>query len=73
MREYFLNQAASRQMTFAGSLIARVINDWKNRRAARELEEHDDFMLRDIGITRGELRQAGLPAQNAGSALGDRS
>jgi uncharacterized protein YjiS (DUF1127 family) len=58
MREYVLHQAVARQMTFAGSPIARAISNWRNRRVIRQLEENDDFMLRDMGITRGDLRRA---------------
>jgi uncharacterized protein YjiS (DUF1127 family) len=60
MREYALHQATSRQMTFAGSPIARIYANWKARRAVRELEKYDDFMLRDIGIRRSDLRQAAM-------------
>jgi uncharacterized protein YjiS (DUF1127 family) len=60
MREYALHQATTRQMALAGSPIARLIANWKARRVIRQLDQYDDFMLRDIGITRGDLRQAAM-------------
>jgi uncharacterized protein YjiS (DUF1127 family) len=57
MREFALHQARTRQMTFAGSPIARLLAHWTARRVARQLQTYDDHMLRDIGLTRGDLRQ----------------
>lgn len=39
---------------FAG----RLFKNLKARRALRELLEHDDRMLDDIGVTRGEIKYA---------------
>jgi uncharacterized protein YjiS (DUF1127 family) len=59
MREYALHQAKARQMTFAGSPIAKLVARWKSRRVVRQLQAYDDFMLRDIGLTRSDLGQWG--------------
>jgi uncharacterized protein YjiS (DUF1127 family) len=58
MREYALHQATTRQMALADSPIARLIANWKARRVIRQLDQYDDFMLRDIGLTRGVLQHA---------------
>lgn len=40
------------------NLAARVIKAWLRRREIMTLTEWDDHMLRDIGITRGDLHAA---------------
>jgi uncharacterized protein YjiS (DUF1127 family) len=62
MRNYALHQFVSNQMTFSGSPIARVVANVRSRREARRLANYDDFMLRDIGLTRGDvMRAASMP------------
>ena len=62
MREYVLHQALAQQMTYAGSPISRILANMRARRAARHLRGYDDFMLRDIGLTRGDIeRVATMP------------
>jgi uncharacterized protein YjiS (DUF1127 family) len=58
MREYDMHQATTCQMAFAGSPIAWLVANWKARRVIRQLDQYDDFMLLDIGLTRGDLRHA---------------
>lgn len=75
MRDYALHHAQSMEAAGASSLIARLIRNWKARRAVGRLDSYDDFMLRDIGVTRGDIRwAAGLPLTvNAALALEERS
>ncbi|NMD08329.1 MAG: DUF1127 domain-containing protein [Phyllobacteriaceae bacterium] len=56
MREYVLHQAQSRQAYGRLTPLVRVVKNWLKRRALRKLENLDDFMLRDIGLTRDDLR-----------------
>lgn len=38
--------------------LSRLIQNYKNRREAEALADFDDRMLADIGLTRGDLRDA---------------
>ena len=75
MRDYALNHAQSMEATGAMSIFARIIRNWVARRAVARLDTYDDYMLRDIGVTRGDVRWAsGLPLTvNAALALEERS
>ena len=75
MRDYALNRAQSAEAVGAFSLLWRVMANWRARRAVSRLDRLDDFLLRDIGLTREELRwAAGLPLSvNAALALEERS
>ncbi len=75
MRDYALHQARSMEAAGAMSFFARVIRNWRARRAVARLDAYDDFMLRDIGVTRGDIIwAAGLPLTvNAALALEERS
>jgi uncharacterized protein YjiS (DUF1127 family) len=71
MRDYALNHAQSMEATGAVSIFARIIRNWLARRAVARLDALDDYLLRDIGVTRGDIRWAsGLPLTvNAAMAL----
>lgn len=75
MRDYALHHSASYGDAGTGSFLGRVIRNWLARRAVTRLEEFDDYMLRDIGVTRGDVHWAsGLPLSvNAALALEQRS
>lgn len=47
--------------------IAAMRDEWKRQRTIRELQELDDRMLADIGLTRG---QVGYPPNDAWPAVG---
>lgn len=66
-----VNHAAIRHQPAAWSVFARLIRNWKARRAVSRLELLNDYLLRDIGLTRAEVEwAAGLPLSiNAGLAL----
>ncbi|MFN4142212.1 DUF1127 domain-containing protein [Aestuariivirga sp.] len=75
MRDYALSRAISAEATGALSLLWRFLSNWRARRAVARLDTLDDFLLRDIGVTREELRWAsGLPLSvNAALALEERA
>lgn len=75
MRDYALTTASGFGEAGHGSFLARVIRNWQTRRAVGRLETYDDYMLRDIGVTRGDVRwAAGLPLTvNSALALEERS
>jgi uncharacterized protein YjiS (DUF1127 family) len=75
MKDYALNRAVSAEATGAFPLIGRIIANWFTRRAVARLDALDDYLLRDIGVTRGDVRWAsGLPLSvNAALELEERS
>ena len=75
MRDYALETASSFGEAGHGSFVARLLRNWTARRAVSRLEAYDDYMLRDIGVTRDDLRwAASLPLTvNPAVALEDRS
>ena len=75
MREYALNQAISQGEYGVVSFARRLLRNWKARRRIVALGNFDDYMLKDIGITRDEVQwAAGLPLTvNAAIALEERA
>jgi uncharacterized protein YjiS (DUF1127 family) len=75
MRDYALSRAQSAEATGSGSFLGQLIRNWRARRAVARLDRLDDHMLRDIGITREDLRwAAGLPLTvNAALAMDERA
>ncbi|MCA0434598.1 MAG: DUF1127 domain-containing protein [Proteobacteria bacterium] len=55
MRDYILHEAQSRQAYGRLTMLVRVIKNWRERRSLRALYNMDDYLLRDIGLTRGEI------------------
>ncbi len=55
MRDYILNEAAFRDRAFVFPVLQRIISNWLSRRYLRKLEQFDDYMLSDIGLTRADL------------------
>ncbi len=56
MRDYIRNEATFRDGAFAFPLLQRMFRNWLSRRYLRKLEEFDDYILSDIGLTRADLR-----------------
>lgn len=56
MRDYILHQAEARDQAFAFPKFRRVIRSWLAKRQLRRLEKLDDHILRDVGLTRDDLR-----------------
>lgn len=75
MRDYALNRAIGLEEVRGASLIRRLARNWLARRAVAKLDHYDDFLLRDIGVARADVRwAAGLPLSvNAAIALEERS
>ena len=75
MREYALNQAISQGEYGVVSFARRILRNWKARRRVVNLGNFDDYLLKDIGITRDEVQwAAGLPLTvNAAIALEERA
>lgn len=75
MRDYALNRARSAEAAGLTFGLAQLIRNWRARRAVTRLEDFDDYMLRDIGVTRDDVNwAAGLPLTvNAALALEERS
>ena len=75
MRDYALTRAVTLEEVAGASIISRIVRNWKSRRAVSKLYQFDDYMLRDIGVTRADLQwAAGLPlTMNAALALEERS
>lgn len=75
MRDYALSRAVSTGELGGPSLFSRLYRNWKARRAVSHLSNFDDYLLRDIGVTREDVVwAAGLPLSvNAALALEERS
>ncbi len=58
MRDYIFHQAHSRDSTFVFPKLRRLVRNWMARKKLRRLEQLDDYMLNDIGMSRGDLRHA---------------
>jgi uncharacterized protein YjiS (DUF1127 family) len=55
MRDYILTQAETVDKTFTFPALNRIVANWRKRRQLRQLEQLDDHVLMDIGLTRDEL------------------
>ncbi len=75
MRNYALNRAVSLGEAPGASIFSRMWRNWQARRRVASLAEYDDYMLRDIGVTRSDVQwAAGLPLTvNAALALEEKS
>ncbi|MFO1131178.1 MAG: DUF1127 domain-containing protein [Hyphomicrobiales bacterium] len=56
MRDYILTESLARDSAFVFPKLRRMLRSWFVRRDLRTLEAFDDYMLSDIGLTRGDLR-----------------
>ncbi len=55
MRDYILTQAEAADKTFTFPALYRIVANWRRRRQLRQLEQLDDHVLMDIGLTRDEV------------------
>ena len=55
MREYILEQSQARLPYGSFSMLVRTVKNWRARRQLRQLRSLDDYLLRDIGLSREEL------------------
>jgi len=58
MREYTLTQAMGQDAAHAFAGARRVLANWFRRRRLRRVDDLDDHILQDIGISRDDLRAA---------------
>ena len=74
MREYALNEAIFRGEV-GSPWIVRFLRNWLARRSVSRLDRFDEHILRDIGVSRADIRWAArLPlCVNAALALQERS
>ena len=56
MRDYIRHEAIFRDGAFAFPMLQRILRNWFTRRYLRKLEQFDDYILSDIGLTRDDLR-----------------
>ena len=62
MNDYALSRAEAAESTGSLSLLWGLIRNWRARRSVARLDQIDDYLLNDIGVTRAEVRwAAGLP------------
>jgi uncharacterized protein YjiS (DUF1127 family) len=58
MREYMLHQAEAHERTYAFAAVRRALSNWWKRRTLRKLQDLDDHLLFDIGLTRDDIDRA---------------
>lgn len=57
MRGYVLWESQSRLAYGRFTVVLRVLRNWQHRKDLKRLLALDDYMLRDIGLTRDVLQQ----------------
>ena len=75
MRNYAQTISAARDDSRGIALISRLWRNWMAKRSLAQLENFDDYQLRDIGLDRADVSwAAGLPLTvNAAVALEERT
>jgi uncharacterized protein YjiS (DUF1127 family) len=58
MRDFVFHQAQTRDRAFVFPKLARLIRSWQAKRRLKRLEQLDDYLLNDIGLSRGDLAHA---------------
>ncbi len=56
MRDYIFHLAHDRDSTFAFPKLRRIWRSWQAKRKLRKMQNLDDYLLNDIGLTRDDLR-----------------
>ena len=71
MREYALHQAIALESAQGQSFFTKLFRNWKAHRQVVRLQDLDDHILADIGVTREDVAwAANLPlAENAAQLL----
>ena len=68
MRDYALTQSLNRQQAEEFGFLGRLFRNWKARRRIAHLQELDDYLLDDIGVTRDDLKWASQTPLNENAA-----
>jgi uncharacterized protein YjiS (DUF1127 family) len=55
MRDYILTQAIAAESAVPFASLRRAYANWKRRRRLRGIEDLDDRLLADIGVSRSDL------------------
>jgi uncharacterized protein YjiS (DUF1127 family) len=58
MREYALHQASQEFHGLLFGNLRRGVKNWLKRRMLRQVQDLDDYILRDIGLSREDVNQA---------------
>lgn len=58
MRDYALERALNRDAAHVFPTLRRLFANWFSRRRLRRVDELDDHILQDIGVSRDDLRVA---------------
>ncbi len=58
MRDYVFHQALSRDSAYVFPKLRRLVRNWLAKRNLKRLEQLDDYMLNDIGLSRADVRYA---------------
>jgi uncharacterized protein YjiS (DUF1127 family) len=62
MRDYVLTQSQSRPSYGVLTVVVRLVRNWKHHRDLEKLLALEDYLLMDMGLTRGVVQHlAGLP------------
>ena len=69
MRDYALHQAQVSGNIAGAGLLSRLIENWRARKAVAALAKLDDFMLRDIGVSRAEINMLAHGSLTKNAAL----
>jgi uncharacterized protein YjiS (DUF1127 family) len=69
MREYALHHAQQTDQLSGHGIIAHLWRNWKAKQAVRRLQDLDDNILTDIGVTREEINWALLLPLSVNAAL----
>ena len=75
MNDYAHHQANVSSSLEGEGILSRLIANFHARRTVKQLHQMDDYMLRDMGVTRDEINWASSQPfyVNAANALEDRS
>jgi uncharacterized protein YjiS (DUF1127 family) len=55
MNDYAHHMAQTAGNLDGNSILSRLWQNWQARKSVKKLEQMDDFMLRDIGLTRDQV------------------
>ncbi len=69
MKDYALHMAKTSENLSGHNVLARLWQNWQARKSVAKLEKLDDFMLRDIGLTRDQVLWAKLQPLNINATL----
>ncbi len=75
MNDYAYHQAQVSGSLEGEGIISRLIHNYQARRTVKQLIQMDDYILRDMGVTREEINWAASQPfyMNAANLLEDRS